>query len=457
MVVVCGHARGRGARRDLAPDGLKSALLITPASSHSRDAVQGQTRRKVGTQNHRSKGLPRKPDDSGVASSRCARARIPRPPSRFSLDLRRLSTARSGSSRIAGENMVVKVNRSRGPDTAASGLYRRPRLVMQAKRAEDIPAILANTKNYPTPVRYRRRRLFADPLRRRRRRHDRQPERARQDRRIRRGRGAGAGRRARGRPGARPRRARSGAAAHPGDGADDGGCRGRDHAAAGLVRAGCRADVGAREGAQAGHAAGQADDRDRAQRGPDARAALELRTARRGARGGAARAAARAGENRLPGADAQGVQRAIPRDRRLARRLAAAHLALPRPDHRGAPHSRRDVASSRSGIWQIKKSVMRNVLPAFGSTVGSVLAAPGVAGAVVSGVQRALRATLAAARSVVHAMRTNGCATFRRRPGGRAIPIPCGGFRRPGFRNCSPSTSRSAGPTTSSTAIAATS
>ncbi|HEX4152855.1 MAG TPA: FAD-binding protein [Steroidobacteraceae bacterium] len=49
---------------------------------------------------------------------------------------------------------------------------------------------------------------------------------------------------------------------------------------------------------------------------------------------------------------------------------------------------------SRSGIWQIKKSVMRNVLPAFGSTVGSVLAAPGVAGAVVSGMQRALRATL---------------------------------------------------------------
>jgi len=56
---------------------------------------------------------------------------------------------------------------------------------------------------------------------------------------------------------------------------------------------------------------------------------------------------------------------------------------------------------SRAGIWQIKKS-MRNVLPAFGSTVGSVLAAPGVAGAVVSGVQRALRATLdRAARGVV--------------------------------------------------------
>lgn len=46
---------------------------------------------------------------------------------------------------------------------------------------------------------------------------------------------------------------------------------------------------------------------------------------------------------------------------------------------------------SRSGIWQIRHSVMRNVLPAFGSTVGSVLAGPGVRSAVVSGVQRALR------------------------------------------------------------------
>jgi FAD/FMN-containing dehydrogenase len=56
----------------------------------------------------------------------------------------------------------------------------------------------------------------------------------------------------------------------------------------------------------------------------------------------------------------------------------------------------------RASIWQIKKSVMRNVLPAFGSTVGSVLAAPGVTGAVVTGMQRALRATLdRAARSVV--------------------------------------------------------
>jgi FAD/FMN-containing dehydrogenase len=57
---------------------------------------------------------------------------------------------------------------------------------------------------------------------------------------------------------------------------------------------------------------------------------------------------------------------------------------------------------SRSGIWQIRNSVMRNVLPAFGSTVGSVLAGPGLRAAVVSGVQRALRATLdRATRGVV--------------------------------------------------------
>src|ERR1700729_1997473 len=50
--------------------------------------------------------------------------------------------------------MVVKVNRSRTQDTSASGLFRRPRLVMRAKRPEDIPGILANVKSYPTPVRF---------------------------------------------------------------------------------------------------------------------------------------------------------------------------------------------------------------------------------------------------------------------------------------------------------------
>jgi len=57
---------------------------------------------------------------------------------------------------------------------------------------------------------------------------------------------------------------------------------------------------------------------------------------------------------------------------------------------------------SRSGIWQIRKSVMRNVLPAFGSTVGSVLAAPGLRAVMLSGMQKALRATLdRSARGVV--------------------------------------------------------
>jgi FAD/FMN-containing dehydrogenase len=46
---------------------------------------------------------------------------------------------------------------------------------------------------------------------------------------------------------------------------------------------------------------------------------------------------------------------------------------------------------TRSGIWQIRNSVMRNVLPAFGSTVGSVLASPGLGSGLLSGMQRALR------------------------------------------------------------------
>src|SRR5208337_83666 len=52
---------------------------------------------------------------------------------------------------FGGSSMVVKVNRSR--DSDASGLYRRPRMVMRAKRAEEIPTILANGKAYPTPIR----------------------------------------------------------------------------------------------------------------------------------------------------------------------------------------------------------------------------------------------------------------------------------------------------------------
>jgi FAD/FMN-containing dehydrogenase len=60
------------------------------------------------------------------------------------------------------------------------------------------------------------------------------------------------------------------------------------------------------------------------------------------------------------------------------------------------------ASTSRSGMWQIRGSVMRNVLPAFGSTVGSVLAAPGLRAGVAARVGRALRATLdRATRGVV--------------------------------------------------------
>ncbi len=66
---------------------------------------------------------------------------------------------------------------------------------------------------------------------------------------------------------------------------------------------------------------------------------------------------------------------------------------------------RRTLAESagvtRSGIWQIRNSVMRNVLPAFGSTVGSVLSGPGLRNAMATGVHRALRATLDRAASGV--------------------------------------------------------
>ncbi len=60
------------------------------------------------------------------------------------------------------------------------------------------------------------------------------------------------------------------------------------------------------------------------------------------------------------------------------------------PDH--------EDSISRSGIWQVRNSVMRNVLPAFGTSVGSVLSAPGLRNAVLSGVHRALNATQARAQ-----------------------------------------------------------
>src|SRR6202142_3369742 len=47
--------------------------------------------------------------------------------------------------------MVLKGNRSPGAD--ASGIFRRPRLVLHIRRWEEIPKILAHSKAYPTPVR----------------------------------------------------------------------------------------------------------------------------------------------------------------------------------------------------------------------------------------------------------------------------------------------------------------
>lgn len=47
--------------------------------------------------------------------------------------------------------MSSKVTRSPGADS--SGIYRRPRLVLKLKRFEDLPSVLEKTKSYPTPVR----------------------------------------------------------------------------------------------------------------------------------------------------------------------------------------------------------------------------------------------------------------------------------------------------------------
>ncbi len=157
---------------------------------------------------------------------------------------------------------------------------------------------------------------------------------------IRRDQRARAGRRARGHPGHGAGRARSRAAADPRNGPDFPGRRGRHHLAAGLVRRGHRATVVLRHRSEADHAARQANDRDRAGTRPDARAALELRLAGRGARGRAARAAADPGQDRLSGAAAQGIQRPVRLHRQCAGRIAAAHIALQRPDHGRTPHAR---------------------------------------------------------------------------------------------------------------------
>jgi FAD/FMN-containing dehydrogenase len=298
--------------------------------------------------------------------------------------------------------MIVKVNRSRGADTSASGLYRRPRLVMRAKRAEEIPAILANPKNYPTPVRivggdYSQTRCVG------------------------------------------------------GDGGTTLNLSPLDK----IVEFG-ETEVRAQAGVRVGTLA-----RALAERGQELPLTPEMGHMTVGAvavttlpqashESGAAQLSSFVKEVKL--ITPQGKQVTVnERSTDLMRVLTSSfgllgvvHEAVLRVQPQApvridyqvlnlrefaarftgivnAPGAlrlhispfndeitveRRTVDETatidRAGIWQIKKSVMRNVLPAFGSTVGSVLAAPGVTGAVVSGVQRALRATLdRAARGVV--------------------------------------------------------
>jgi FAD/FMN-containing dehydrogenase len=298
--------------------------------------------------------------------------------------------------------MVVKVNHSRGGDASASGLYRRPRLVMRAKRAEEIPALLANIKNYPTPVRivggdYSQTRCVG------------------------------------------------------GDGGTTVNLSPLDKILE-YDETIVRAQAGVRVGTLV---------RALAERGQELALTPEMGHMSVGAvavttlpqpsyEAGTAQLSSLVKEVKL--ITPQGKPMTVTeRNADLLRVLTSSFgllgvvhevvlgvqpLTPVRIDYQvmtlkefsgrfssivNAPGAlrlhispfndqitleRRTIDETadvnRSGIWQIRKSVMRNVLPAFGSTVGSVLAPPGVAGAVVSGVQRALRATLdRAARTVV--------------------------------------------------------
>ena len=298
--------------------------------------------------------------------------------------------------------MVVKVNRSRGADTSASGLYRRPRLVLRAKRADEIPAVLANIKSYPTPVRV----LGGDYSQTR---------------------------------------------CVGGDGGTTVNLSPLDK----ILEFGettVRAQAGVRVGTLV---------RALAERGQELPLTPEMGHMSLGAvavttlpqpsyETGVAQLSSLVKELKL--ITPQGKQMTVTeRNADLMRVLSSSFGLLgvvhevvlrvqaltpvrieyqvltlkeftarfpsiikaegalrlhisPFKDQITLERRTLDETANinRSGIWQVRKSVMRNVLPAFGSTVGSVLAAPGVAGAVVSGVQRALRATLdRAARSVV--------------------------------------------------------
>jgi FAD/FMN-containing dehydrogenase len=289
--------------------------------------------------------------------------------------------------------MVSKVNRSPGAD--ASGVYRRPRLVLRAKRFEEIPAILANTKTYPTPVRM----VGADYSQTR---------------------------------------------CVGGDGGTTIDTGGLDK----ILEYGedtVRAQAGVRVGTLA---------RALAERGQELPLTPEMGNICVGAlavttcpqashTAGLAQLSSLVTELKLITPQGK-LMTVLERDRDLMRVLRSSfgllgvvhevvlrvqpltpvkidYQVLSLKDFSArfasmvtAPGALRlhispfddriiverrtlldeSVNLSRSGIWQIRNSVMRNVLPAFGSTVGSVLSSPGLRSAVVSGVQRALRATL---------------------------------------------------------------
>ncbi|HTV98519.1 MAG TPA: FAD-binding protein [Steroidobacteraceae bacterium] len=293
------------------------------------------------------------------------------------------------------------MNRSRGPDTAASGLYRRPRMVMRLKRAEEIPGILGNTKNYPTPVRivggdYSQTRCVG------------------------------------------------------GDGGTTVNLSTLDKVVE-FAESEVRVQAGVRIGTLARALAERSQELPLTpEMGHMTVGAVAMTTLPQASHeGGPAQMSGLLKELKL--VTPQGKQVTVTeRNADLMRVLSSSFgllgvvheavlrvrpLTPVRIDYQVLPlkefaarfagivaspgalrlhispfndqitverRTLDETASiSRAGIWQIKKS-MRNVLPAFGSTVGSVLAAPGVAGAVVSGVQRALRATLdRAARGVV--------------------------------------------------------
>jgi FAD/FMN-containing dehydrogenase len=288
--------------------------------------------------------------------------------------------------------MVLKVNRSPGAD--ASGLYRRPRLVMRAKRAEEIPLILEKTKTYPSPVRM----VGADYS---------------QTRCV----------------------------------GGDGGTIVDTGALDKILEFG-ETTVRAQAGVRIGTLVQQLAERGQElpltpEMGHISLGALAVTTCPQPSQGsGMAQLSSLVTEMKI--ITPQGKQLTVTeRDRDLMRVLRSSfgllgivhevvlrvqpmypvkidYLVLTLKEFSArfaaivnapgalrlhiSPFDDRIIVErrtadesdrmTRSGIWQIRNSVMRNVLPAFGSTVGSVLAAPGVRAAVVSGVQRALRATL---------------------------------------------------------------